>query len=341
MDFRWFSRRRGKQRRWHIMVDNHTCAFSLFPATCVLFVCGSCIDCARTWGRGPTTGHGTDADVLTPHPVKFFQTPVSDVAFGCDGEAGCVAGPDGAVFTWGRGARGALARGVLDREHHALPGPALASANTPLVGVRRIALGYQAGAVITLSGELWTWGSNEYGKGGSGDNDPRASHAYPRPVVLPAAMDAAANGVPNGGIADAVGDAPAAPAAAAAASVDAPPPEVVDVALGSHYAGCVLSDGRLCMWGAGAAGNLGLGGRPVMVAAPRVVGGALAGERVVQVSCTRGQTKPVLQYRSLIIILHHMNNRDSFFFVSDYHTTSYEQSWLIFFLSQSNVSFVF
>lgn len=69
-------------------------------------------------------------------------------------------------------------------------------------------------------------------------------------------------------------------------------PPVEKLALGSIHAAVVTVDDRLFVWGDGRSGNLGLGARvvaPCPTEVPRFLGEA---ERIVHVSCTRGQAQP-------------------------------------------------
>jgi hypothetical protein len=82
-----------------------------------------------TWGSGPSTGHGSDADCLRPRPVSFFHSlgvAVTDVAFGDDGEAGAVAGQEGSVYMWGKGSQGVLAGPAGSPARESRHSPALA-----------------------------------------------------------------------------------------------------------------------------------------------------------------------------------------------------------------------
>mmetsp|Transcript_18594 Transcript_18594/g.46624 ORF Transcript_18594/g.46624 Transcript_18594/m.46624 type:complete len:257 (+) Transcript_18594:276-1046(+) len=86
----------------------------------------------------------------------------------------------GDVWGWGDGGSGVLANG---REQVvAVPEPIQALTD---LGVRKIAVGHSHAAAITYSGDLYTWGLNQHGELGQGNDiggSPFFSRLFPVPV---------------------------------------------------------------------------------------------------------------------------------------------------------------
>jgi len=107
-----------------------------------------------------------------------------------------------------------------------------------------VAAGQTHGAFVTSKGELYMWGFGLSGQLGLGDRESRTA---------------------------------ATPVAALAGT------DIVDVELGNGSSYAIAGDGRLFAWGLNANGQLGIGSLENAVL-PQAVGGALSGERVVDVA---------------------------------------------------------
>ena len=295
-----------------------------------------------TCGRGSRLGHGCKDVVPVPRRVAalarhiVLQVSVGDAHAGCilqssRGSGSDSGGSDGHVaVTWGSGRRGALGYGdtrdrlVPDPSHPLrFPTPSQKPASSGESGtaaaplrVRQIECAASTTAAIvddgvdaSRKGQLWTWGCNEHGVLGLGNDARQPWYAAPQQNPTLGCGDASTNGreregerVSEGGC-DTV--------------------HVVDVALGSVYAAAIDSHGQLWSWGYGGHGNLGHGDRRSTRVPRKVVlsqrgdncdgdgtgggggnvvsqpaGGSMKGQRadasailtVTQVACTIGQT---------------------------------------------------
>lgn len=160
-------------------------------------------------------GHGEGPAVRSPRKVEALASEfVLAAACGTEHSGALVRG--GQFFLWGDGHHGALGRGPSVGDG-AVPSPALLPGAAAQIDCEH----HISGAVLE-DGRLFTWGANEFGKLGVGDEKTRFE---PTAVVTP-----------NG-------------------------ETVAQLSLGSLYAGAVSSSGQLFMWGYGGHGNLGLGSR--------------------------------------------------------------------------------
>lgn len=172
------------------------------------------------WGRGARLGLGHEGEVGAPTRVLGALARQFVTAVSC-GESHCgVITREGLVFLWGVGTRGALGDG--DEAVHRILEPL-----TPLTlpspsPAASLSCGYLATAVVTRTGQLFVFGSNEFGKLGLGAEVRCAA----RPTLL--------------------------------ASI---PDPVAQVCLGSVYGACVTTTHRLFTWGFGRSGALGHGDR--------------------------------------------------------------------------------
>eukprot|EP00164_Ancoracysta_twista_P004708 GFYU01006365.1.p1 GENE.GFYU01006365.1~~GFYU01006365.1.p1 ORF type:complete len:944 (-),score=268.53 GFYU01006365.1:64-2895(-) len=134
--------------------------------------CGSCHTIALTdkckvftWGSGMNglLGHGSDSDQLKPkHLTELDNKNVKDI---CAGAAHSLAlTQTGDVYSWGKGDCGQVGHGDLSITKK----PRLVTA---LVGkrIRGISCGYFHNGAVSDIGEVFTWGSSEYGQLGHGD----------------------------------------------------------------------------------------------------------------------------------------------------------------------------
>jgi alpha-tubulin suppressor-like RCC1 family protein len=187
--------------------------------------CGESITAAVTvdghlfvWGRGARLGLGHEGVAASPTRVQGALLDRAVVAVSC-GESHCgVITRDGLAFLWGVGTRGALGDGDEAVHRTMEPSAPLGLPDPPVA----LSCGYLATAVVTRSGSLFVFGSNEFGKLGLGAE----VRCAPRPTLL--------------------------------ASI---PDPVAQVCLGSVYGACVTTTQRLYTWGFGRSGALGLGDR--------------------------------------------------------------------------------
>jgi alpha-tubulin suppressor-like RCC1 family protein len=267
------------------------------PLRAVQVACGESMTAAigiqgelYTWGTsgaGGRLGHGDTHNHSSPTRVRgpLLAHRVIHISVG-EAHAGCIVA-SGIGFAWGKGNRGALGDGNVSQHNQLTPQiiytqPSRTSTTTssaapsgigvapsPLCPLRFIDCSYQNTAVITRdTNELYVFGSNEYGKLGLGSN----VQTQPWPKRLQITTVAAAPAISTSSADDL--------ANITTFSV---------VSLGSSFSGFVTTSGSLYMCGYGRAGNLGLGTR-VSHTTPQLVEALVtAGEKVVHVSCTRGQ----------------------------------------------------
>jgi len=179
-----------------------------------------------------------------PTPVLQKGIPplhlVTQVSVG-NSHMGCVVST-GLAYTWGKGTHGCLGDGKVDARKE--PGLVMledleTKALVPMTQIKQIVCGRSTTAAIVSTdtgSALYTWGSNQWGILGLGD-DSLASKALPTRVP----------GLNN----------------------------VVKASVGSMHAGAITAEGQLYMWGYGGSGCLGQGARtdscsPMLIALPGV-----------------------------------------------------------------------
>eukprot|EP00794_Sanderia_malayensis_P003524 gene3523-4025_t len=122
-----------------------------------------------TWGRaGPRLGYEVvDGKQMTPRLVDSLSArKVTDVDCGLDYTA--VVTADGQVFTFGENEKGQL--GLGDTENHPVPTLVESLSQERVIMVR---CGTSHTGLVTEGGEVWMWGSNDFGQLGLGDQKQR------------------------------------------------------------------------------------------------------------------------------------------------------------------------
>lgn len=121
-----------------------------------------------------------------PSPIALPELVVTNVS--CGNEHCLLVTQFGSVFTWGSGSRGQLGHGDLEPEESPRIVDALAG-----LAVNSISTGAWHSAVVTSSGDLYTWGWGSDGQLGVKDDEEEASEGgegrrkqskiYPQPMV--------------------------------------------------------------------------------------------------------------------------------------------------------------
>eukprot|EP00898_Chlorokybus_atmophyticus_P008654 jgi/Chlat1/8790/Chrsp90S08135 len=217
-----------------------------------------------TWGDGSfgTLGHGDRSSCHLPRPVEALSAHRSlMVACGVWHTAAVVeeAGhPDkgGVAYTWGDGDKGRLGHGdkedaLFPRRVDALWGEAL----------RQVACGKRHTVALTMSGVVYSWGCNDYGQLGIGDNPP----VQLQPILVQGKL----HGVMVGAV---------------ACGMDH------TAALGDNGAGVFT-------WGCGTNGRLGLGDVKNRTTPDHVT--ALRNRRVIQISCGASSMAVVCRHQDV------------------------------------------
>lgn len=245
-----------------------------------------------TWGsaRGGRLGHGTDASFDAPEPVRFFadaRLRVHQVSMG-ESHCGCVVrGADPSVYTWGKGGHGCLG---------AAPSPGLPQSQVPVpVLSPKAPRRRRPSAASRPDGAADGPADGKADDSGEAkdDGDKGSAHLLGASVIR-CGYNTTAVVTEDGALYTwgaggerclGHGDQKDRFLPTRVAGIEG---AVVDVALGSLCAGAVTDAGEAWMWGYGAYGNLGVGDRKSR-SSPVRVGGALAGQHVVQLHCTVGQ----------------------------------------------------
>mmetsp|Transcript_30680 Transcript_30680/g.80173 ORF Transcript_30680/g.80173 Transcript_30680/m.80173 type:complete len:731 (-) Transcript_30680:486-2678(-) len=182
-----------------------------------------------TWGSGEygRLGHGDESRQVAPKMVEALHSkPV--IAVACGGFHTCAITEAGTLYTWGGGYFGQLGHGdENDRKT-----PTVVSRFRD-VAVHQVSCGTHHTLALSDNGDVWSWGSGEYGKLGHGDE---TKHTSPK-LVEPLRGKG-----------------------------------IVYVACGGFHSGAVTDTGGIFMWGGGDKGQLGLG-EESNVALPTLVDG--------------------------------------------------------------------
>ena len=184
-----------------------------------------------SWGQGVLgqLGHSDEKTQRQPRlVVPFLGVHVKQVS--CGNQHSAVLLESGEIFTFGRGNFGQLGQGTS----------VTANVSTPAIvaglqgkAVKMIACGWHHTCALLDNGQLFTWGSGEYGRLGHGDETRQAS-----PKLVEALQGKA----------------------------------VTFVAAGGFHTACILDGGSLYTWGGGYFGQLGHGDEADRKA-PKVVKG--------------------------------------------------------------------
>eukprot|EP00743_Colponemidia_sp_Colp-15_P006546 GILK01007054.1.p1 GENE.GILK01007054.1~~GILK01007054.1.p1 ORF type:complete len:638 (+),score=96.58 GILK01007054.1:47-1915(+) len=136
-----------------------------------------------SWGCSSVgrCGNGAVASVLTPQVVRSFAKV--KISFIAAAYHHCMAlTATGTLFTWGAGAKGQLGHGRTD------------SVLTPTLveqlqkeRVRLLAVGRFHSLAVTVGGDVYGWGSNEYGQ--LGWQEPLTARIHTEPVLIPDLVD--------------------------------------------------------------------------------------------------------------------------------------------------------
>lgn len=126
-----------------------------------------------TWGRGfhGQLGHGSTDSSSLPRRVEAFWGHAFWKVISADAGAchTCAVTDDGVVWTWGWGGKGQLGHG--DTKSHAWPRSVIALQRHK---VAQACAGDTLSAVVTATGDVWTWGANQYGRLGHESTKPNA-----------------------------------------------------------------------------------------------------------------------------------------------------------------------
>uniref|UniRef100_A0A7S0E4A4 RCC1-like domain-containing protein n=1 Tax=Hanusia phi TaxID=3032 RepID=A0A7S0E4A4_9CRYP len=209
------------------------------------------------WGRGFSgqLGLGSNKSHFTPQPLPFSM-PVKTLS--CGGSHSLFVTEDGRLFATGRGKEGQLGTGsqesVLEPVEVRLPEEA--------ARVTATACGKDFSVIATESGQVYTFGSDDYGQLGLGQ--------FARYAMTPKEV-AVLSGK-----------------------------KVRSVAAGDYHAAAVTADGKLYTWGYGRSGQLG-NGNTVDVSLPVLVR-ELQNLRVQSVACGCDHTVAVLESGEVFVM---------------------------------------
>ncbi|CEM01775.1 unnamed protein product [Vitrella brassicaformis CCMP3155] len=167
---------------------------------------------------------------------------------------------DGSVFTWGLGQDGQLGLGSRDDVLEPQPMDYLNSLPPPFppppqpsppARVKQVAAGQLFSAAVTTDGRLFTWGSDDYGQLGHGQESRRG--------LTPKLVRGALQGK-----------------------------RVSAVSCGAYHIGAITEEGEVYVWGYGRDGETGHGEKSDIHIPAQVE--ALKGQRAVSISCGGGHT---------------------------------------------------
>lgn len=122
----------------------------------------------RAWGwnnRGQTgPAGGTSTRVAAPVAVSTAAFPSAVVQVAAGRAHSMVLLADGSVWTWGDNTFGQLGYGTADANRHANPQRVVGLPG----GIAHVAGGRDSTYAVTATGEVWAWGSSQYGQVGNG-----------------------------------------------------------------------------------------------------------------------------------------------------------------------------
>ncbi|EKX33045.1 hypothetical protein GUITHDRAFT_148202 [Guillardia theta CCMP2712] len=201
------------------------------------------------WGRGFSgqLGLGTNKSHFTPQPLSF---PMPVKALSCGGSHSLFITEDGRLYATGRGKEGQLGTGSQE----SVLSPVEVQMPEGSGRVKAAECGKDFSVIATESGQVFTFGSDDYGQLGLGQF---ARYAMtPKEVAVLAGKN------------------------------------VRSIAAGDYHAAAVTSDGKLYTWGYGRSGQLG-NGNTVDVSLPVLVR-ELQNLRVQSVACGCDHTVAVI-----------------------------------------------
>ena len=134
----------------------------------------------------------------------------------------CALSGDGEVFCWGKGNKGQLGNNANSGKNLPVKVVARSGTTDPLTGIIQIATGSEHTCALKLDGEVYCWGSGQYGQ--RGDNT-TTNVNYPVKVVTD--------------------------------SVGTPLSNIAQVVAGSSHTCALNNSGNVYCWGAGTVGELG------------------------------------------------------------------------------------
>eukprot|EP00164_Ancoracysta_twista_P004908 GFYU01006672.1.p1 GENE.GFYU01006672.1~~GFYU01006672.1.p1 ORF type:complete len:690 (+),score=188.72 GFYU01006672.1:180-2249(+) len=200
-----------------------------------------------TWGKGEKgkLGHGDETDKRSPLLVADLKSKTIRLASCGASHTACIT-DSGEVYTWGWDRYGQLGQND-DKPQHNLP-----MHLTDMTGkcVRQVVCSDNFSVALTGRGEIYTWGSGEFGRLGYGDTlqqkSPRFVEALKGKVIL-------------------------------------------QVACGRYHMAALTDTGDVYSWGYGSYGQLGHGGARNQEPTPGLVE-MLQGKRVRQIACGANHT---------------------------------------------------
>jgi len=209
------------------------------------------------WGRGFSgqLGLGTNKSHFTPQPLSF---PMPVKALSCGGSHSLFITEDGRLYATGRGKEGQLGTGSQE----SVLSPVEVQMPEGSGRVKAAECGKDFSVIATESGQVFTFGSDDYGQLGLGQF---ARYAMtPKEVAVLAGKN------------------------------------VRSIAAGDYHAAAVTSDGKLYTWGYGRSGQLG-NGNTVDVSLPVLVR-ELQNLRVQSVACGCDHTVAVLESGEVFVM---------------------------------------
>ncbi len=192
-----------------------------------------------TWGRNTygELGNGDDeyndsnvpVQVVGPEGEGFLTDIISVYA---RDEYTLALRADGTVWGWGVNYNGQLGNGTYDDSNVPVQvaGP---EGEGFLTDVVAIATGYEFAGALRADGTVWTWGDNDYGQLGNGDDEYNDSNV-PVQVVAPGTVPTSQGATRSEFLTD-----------------------IVAIAIGDEFAVALKSDGTVWTWGYNAYGQLG------------------------------------------------------------------------------------
>lgn len=168
------------------------------------------------------------------------------------------------VWMWGSGKDGRLGQG--DDKNHSIPVKVTFPDSSQKV--TQLVCGFDFTTALTNQGQLYTWGSNQYGQLGRGDRDPRK---IPERVTQ---LEEQTSGMTL--------------------------PKITKVGCGVHHMGAISENGELMMWGRAEGGRLGGGEEQDRLYPHKLTFKESEGDQVVveSIACGGSHTAALVQVRA-------------------------------------------